>query len=167
LGLVTMDVAGVSSTIFYVVTYSLTALAGFGILTLLSKGDFECETMVDLQGLAKTQPIYAGLMAVVMFSMAGIPPLVGFYAKFKILEALVSNGFIATAVFAVIMSLIGAFYYIRVVKVMYFDEPVKTIEVADACVLSRSVLLVNAVLLVLIGILPSVLMMYCTSLITG
>lgn len=167
LGLVTMDVAGVSSTIFYVVTYSLTALAGFGILTLLSKGDFECETMEDLQGLAKTQPIYAGLMAVVMFSMAGIPPLVGFYAKFKILEALVSNGFIATAVFAVIMSLIGAFYYIRVVKVMYFDEPVKTIEVADACVLSRSVLLVNAVLLVLIGILPSVLMMYCTSLITG
>lgn len=167
LGLVTMDVAGVSSTIFYVVTYSLTALAGFGILTLLSKGEFECETLDDLKGLGKTQPIYAGLMSVVMFSMAGIPPLVGFYAKFKILEALVSNGFIATAVFAVIMSLIGAFYYIRVVKAMYFDEPVKTIEVADACVLSRSVLLVNTVLLILIGILPSALMMYCTALITG
>jgi NADH-quinone oxidoreductase subunit N len=167
LGLVPMSVEGVSATIFYVVTYSLTALAGFGILTLLSKDGFECEHFDDLRGLSKTQPIYAGLMAIVMFSMAGIPPLVGFYAKFKILEALVSGGFIAVAVFAVMMSLIGAFYYIRLVKVMYFDEPVKTIAVADACVLSRSVLLVNSVLLVILGVLPSVLMMYCTQLVTG
>lgn len=167
LGLVPMSVEGVSATIFYVVTYSLTALAGFGILTLLSKDGFECEHFDDLRGLSKTQPIYAGLMAIVMFSMAGIPPLVGFYAKFKILEALVSGGFIAVAVFAVMMSLIGAFYYIRLVKVMYFDEPVKTIAVANACVLSRSVLLVNSVLLVILGVLPSVLMMYCTQLVTG
>ena len=167
LGLVTMNVVGVSATLFYVVTYSITALAGFGILTMLSKGGFECETLDDLRGLSKTQPIYAGLMALVMFSMAGIPPLVGFYAKFKILEALISSGFIGTAIFAVMMSLIGAFYYIRLVKVMYFDEPVKTIEVADACILSRSLLLVNVALLLVIGILPSALMMYCTSFITS
>jgi len=167
LGFVTVNVAGISATLFYVITYSLTALAGFGVLTMLSKGDFECEKLEDLKGLSKTHPVYAAILMLVMFSMAGIPPLVGFYAKFKILTALVASGFIATAVFAVIMSLIGAFYYIRVVKLMYFDEPVKTLEVADTCVLTRSVLLVNAILLLVIGVLPSTVMMYCTQLITG
>jgi NADH-quinone oxidoreductase subunit N len=162
LGFVTVNVAGISATLFYVITYSLTALAGFGVLTML-----ECEKLEDLKGLSKTHPVYAAILMLVMFSMAGIPPLVGFYAKFKILTALVASGFIATAVFAVIMSLIGAFYYIRVVKLMYFDEPVKTLELADTCVLTRSVLLVNAILLLVIGVLPSTVMMYCTQLITG
>lgn len=167
LGLVTVSVDGVSATIFYVVTYSLTALAGFGILTMLSKGDFECQSLDDLKGLSKTHPVMAALVMLVMFSMAGIPPLVGFYAKFKILAALLAAGYVGVAVFAVIMSLIGAFYYIRVVKVMYFDEPVKTLEMADVCVLSRSVLLVNVALLVIIGVLPSALMMYCNALVSG
>lgn len=167
LGLVTVSVDGVSATIFYVVTYSLTALAGFGILTMLSKGDFECQSLEDLKGLSKTHPVMAALVMLVMFSMAGIPPLVGFYAKFKILTALLAAGYVGVAVFAVIMSLIGAFYYIRVVKVMYFDEPVKTLEMADVCVLSRSVLLVNVALLVIIGVLPSALMMYCNALVSG
>lgn len=167
LGLVTVSVDGVSATIFYVVTYSLTALAGFGILTMLSKGDFECQSLDDLKGLSKTHPVMAALVMLVMFSMAGIPPLVGFYAKFKILAALLAAGYVGVAVFAVIMSLIGAFYYIRVVKVMYFEEPVKTLEMADVCVLSRSVLLVNVALLVIIGVLPSALMMYCNALVSG
>lgn len=167
LGLVTVSVDGVSATIFYVVTYSLTALAGFGILTMLSKGDFECQSLDDLKGLSKTHPVMAALVMLVMFSMAGIPPLVGFYAKFKILAALLAAGYVGVAVFAVIMSLIGAFYYIRVVKVMYFEEPVKTPEMADVCVLSRSVLLVNVALLVIIGVLPSALMMYCNALVSG
>lgn len=167
LGLVTVSVDGVSATIFYVVTYSLTALAGFGILTMLSKSDFECQNLDDLKGLSKTHPVMAALVMLVMFSMAGIPPLVGFYAKFKILTALLAAGYVGVAVFAVIMSLIGAFYYIRVVKVMYFDEPVKTLEMADVCVLSRSVLLVNVALLVIIGVLPSALMMYCNALVSG
>jgi NADH-quinone oxidoreductase subunit N len=167
LGLVTMSVEGVAATLFYVITYSFTALAGFGILTMLSKGNVECENIDDLKGLSKTHPVYAGLMLLVMFSMAGIPPLVGFYAKFKILIALVNAGMVGTAVFAVVMSLIGAFYYIRIVKLMYFDEPVKVLEVADTCVISRSVLLANGALLVIIGILPTALIMYCTSLVTG
>lgn len=167
LGLVTVSVDGVSATIFYVVTYSLTALAGFGILTMLSKGDFECQSLEDLKGLSKTHPLMAALVMLVMFSMAGIPPLVGFYAKFKILTALLTAGYVGVAVFAVIMSLIGAFYYIRVVKVMYFEEPVKTLEMADVCLLSRSVLLVNVALLVIIGVLPSALMMYCNALVSG
>jgi NADH-quinone oxidoreductase subunit N len=167
LGLVTVSVDGVSATIFYVVTYSLTALAGFGILTMLSKGDFECQSLDDLKGLSKTHPVMAALVMLVMFSMAGIPPLVGFYAKFKILAALLAAGYVGVAVFAVIMSLIGAFYYIRVVKVMYFEESVKTLEMADVCVFSRSVLLVNVALLIIIGVLPSALMMYCNALVSG
>ncbi len=167
LGLVTVSVDGVSATIFYVVTYSLTALAGFGILTMLSKGDFECQSLDDLKGLSKTHPVMAALVMLVMFSMAGIPPLVGFYAKFKILAALLAAGYVGVAVFAVIMSLIGAFYYIRVVKVMYFEEPVKTLEMADVCVFSCSVLLVNVALLIIIGVLPSALMMYCNALVSG
>ncbi len=167
LGLVTVNVDGVTATLFYVITYSITALAGFGVLTMLSKDHFECETLDDLKGLSKTNPVYAGLILLVMFSMAGIPPLVGFYAKFKILAALIASGYVGIAVFAVIMSLIGAFYYIRVVKVMYFDEPVNVLVPAETSVLSRAVLLVNAALLVIIGILPTSLMMYCAQLITG
>lgn len=167
LGLVTVNVDGVTASLFYVVTYSLTAVAGFGILTLLSRGDFECENLDDLKGLSKTHPGYAFLLMLVMFSMAGIPPLVGFYAKFKILTALVASGFVGVAVFAVLMSLIGAFFYIRVVKIMYFDEAVNTLAVADSCLLSRAVLVLNTGLLVVIGVVPSLLMMYCNSLISG
>lgn len=167
LGLVTVNVDGVSATLFYIVTYSLTALAGFGVLTMLSRDGFECENLDDLKGLSKTNPVYAGLLLLVMFSMAGIPPLVGFYAKLKILSALVASGYIPAAVFAVVMSLIGAFYYIRVVKVMYFDEPVKEIVPADTCIFSRTILLVNGALLVIIGIFPTMVMMYCNQLITG
>ncbi|MEN9947120.1 MAG: hypothetical protein RLZZ293_1506 [Pseudomonadota bacterium] len=167
LGLTTINIQGVSATLFYVITYSLTALACFGILTILSKQDFECQNISDLKGLSKTNPTLAGLMLLTMFSMAGIPPLVGFYAKFKILIALVNVGLAPIAVFAVIMSLIGAFYYIRVVKVMYFDQPEQNIEMANICLISRSVLLVNGLLLIIIGLFPSSLIMYCNSLITG
>ena len=167
LGFITVNVDGISATLFYVITYSFTALAGFGLLTMLSKDNFECETLEDLKGLSKTNPMYAGLILLVMFSMAGIPPLVGFYAKFKILAVLIAAGYIKTAVFAVVMSLIGAFYYIRIVKTMYFDEPVKTLVPAETCLLSRSVLLVNTILLIVVGILPTPLMMYCTQMITG
>lgn len=165
LGFCTASVDGLTSTLFYVITYSLTALAAFGILTLLSKDGFECETLDDLKGLSQSHPVYAFLMMLVMFSMAGIPPLVGFYAKFKILAALVSGGFVEVAIFAVIMSLIGAFYYIRLVKVMYFDEAVKTFEAASVCVMTRAFLLANVMLLLLIGILPTSLIMYCQQLI--
>lgn len=166
LGFITMTVDGLASTLFYVLTYSLTALAAFGILTFLSKGDFECETLDDLKGLSSTHPVCAFLLMLVMFSMAGIPPLVGFYAKFKILIALVNAGFIGIAVFAVIMSLIGAFYYIRLVKVMYFDEPVRTIEQANVCVVTKGLLLTNVIFLVLLGIFPTAVITYCQQLVS-
>ncbi|MCB1995167.1 MAG: NADH-quinone oxidoreductase subunit N, partial [Rhodoferax sp.] len=115
-----------SSSMFYIVTYVLTTLGTFGLILFMSRQGFEAEEISDLAGLNKRAPWLAGVMAVFMFSLAGIPPMVGFFAKLAVLQALVSTavtGYIVLAVVAVLMSLIGAFYYLRVVKVMYFDAP--------------------------------------------
>jgi NADH-quinone oxidoreductase subunit N len=116
-----------SSAMFYIVTYVLTTLGTFGLILFMSRQGFEAEEITDLAGLNQRAPWLAGVMAVFMFSLAGIPPMVGFFAKLAVLQALVSTavtGYIVLAVVAVLMSLIGAFYYLRVVKVMYFDAPV-------------------------------------------
>ena len=167
-GLMTVSINGVSAVMFYIVIYAITALAGFGVLTLLSRGDFECEKISDLKGLSKTHPVYAGIMLLVMLSLAGIPPLAGFYAKFQIIKALIASGFIRSAIFAVVMSLIGAFYYLRVIKVMYFEEESSDdITVSKADTFTRSVLVFNGLLLIIIGILPATMVKFCTYLITG
>jgi len=122
-----------SASMFYVVTYVLTTLATFGVILLLAREGFESEEISDLAGLNQRSPLYAGVMAICLFSMAGIPPLVGFYAKLAVLQSLLASGqtaYIALAVFAVVMSLIGAFYYLRVVKVMYFDAPLTATSVS-------------------------------------
>lgn len=152
-----------SSTMFYVVTYVLTTLGTFGVILLLSRDGFESEEVSDLAGLNQRSPLYAGVMAICMFSLAGIPPLVGFYAKLSVLQALLASGgafYIGLAVFAVVMSLVGAFYYLRLVKVMYFDEPTQTADiVAGADV--RSVLSINGALVLVLGIVPGGLMALC------
>jgi len=115
-----------SASMFYIVTYVLTTLGSFGLILYLSRAGFESEEIADLAGLARRAPWLAGVMSVFMFSLAGIPPMVGFFAKLAVLQAMVSTGvaaYIGLAVFAVLMSLVGAFYYLRVVKVMYFDAP--------------------------------------------
>jgi NADH-quinone oxidoreductase subunit N len=115
-----------SSAMFYMVTYVLTTLGTFGLILFMSREGFEAEEIADLAGLNQRAPWLAGVMAIFMFSLAGIPPMVGFFAKLAVLQALVSTavtGYIVLAVVAVLMSLIGAFYYLRVVKVMYFDAP--------------------------------------------
>mgnify|MGYP000849056718 CR=1 FL=1 len=153
-----------SSAMFYVVTYVLTTLASFGVILLLAREGFESEEISDLAGLNQRSPLYAGVMAVCLFSMAGIPPLVGFYAKLAVLQALVASGqalYIALAVFAVIMSLIGAFYYLRVVKVMYFDKPITAAKV-HAPLDVRAVLVVNGALVLILGIMPGGLMKLCS-----
>ncbi|AIJ45339.1 NADH-quinone oxidoreductase subunit N [Comamonas sp. PE63] len=152
-----------SSAMFYIVTYVLTALASFGVILLLAREGFESEEIADLAGLNQRSPLYAGVMAICLFSMAGIPPLVGFYAKLSVLQALVASGsslYIGLAVFAVIMSLIGAFYYLRVVKVMYFDAPITATSVS-APLDVRVVLTINGALVLLLGILPGGLMALC------
>jgi NADH-quinone oxidoreductase subunit N len=152
-----------SSSMFYVVSYVLTTLASFGVLLLLSREGFESEEIADLSGLNQRSPLYAAVMAVCMFSLAGIPPMVGFYAKLSVLQALIASGdavSLGLAVFAVMMSLVGAFYYLRVIKVMYFDEPITATHVV-APLDVRVVLCINGALVLILGMLPSGLMALC------
>jgi NADH-quinone oxidoreductase subunit N len=152
-----------SSSMFYVITYVLTTLATFGIILLLAREGFESEEIADLAGLNQRSPLYAGVMAACIFSLAGVPPLVGFYAKLSVLQALIASGqagAIVLAVFAVMMSLIGAFYYLRIVKVMYFDAPITATTVSAGNDV-RVVLSLNGALILILGILPGGLMALC------
>jgi NADH-quinone oxidoreductase subunit N len=152
-----------SSAMFYIVTYVLTTLGSFGVILLLAREGFESDEVADLAGLNQRSPLYAGVMAICLFSLAGIPPLVGFYAKLAVLQALLATGnplYIWLAVFAVMMSLVAAFYYIRVVKVMYFDAPITATTVAAPADV-RVVLTINGALVLVLGILPGGLMTLC------
>ena len=152
-----------SSSMFYVITYVLTTLATFGVIMLLSRNGFESEEVKDLAGLNQRSPLYAAVMAICMFSLAGVPPMVGFYAKLSVLQALLASSqpvYIGLAVFAVVMSLVGAFYYLRLVKVMYFDAPTQTGAI-EAGFDVRSVLSVNGALVLVLGIVPGGLMAVC------
>lgn len=152
-----------SSAMFYIVTYVLTFLASVGIILLLAREGFESEEIADLAGLNQRSPLYAGIMSICLFSLAGIPPLVGFYAKLAVLQALLVSGsgfYIGLAIFAVLMSLVAAYYYIRVVKVMYFDEPITATTVAAPADV-RVVLTINGALVLVLGILPGGLMSLC------
>jgi NADH-quinone oxidoreductase subunit N len=149
-----------SSAMFYVITYVLTTLASFGVIMLLARDGFESEEITDFAGLNQISPLYAGVMAACMFSLAGIPPMVGFYAKLSVLQALIASGqflHLGIAVFAVMMSLVGAFYYLRVVKVMYFDEPITASQIVARNDV-RVVLCLNGALVLLLGLFPAGLM---------
>ncbi|WP_073467698.1 NADH-quinone oxidoreductase subunit NuoN [Rhizobacter sp. OV335] len=155
---------GYSSALFYMVTYVFTTLGTFGIVMLLSRQGFESENIDDLKGLAKRNPWYAGVMAIFMFSLAGIPPTVGFYAKLAVLQALITTNvtfYIVVAVLAVLLSLVGAFYYLRLVKVMYFEDPVDTQPIVAASDV-RLVLSLNGAAVLFFGILPGGLMALCS-----
>ncbi len=152
-----------SSAMFYMISYVLTTLGVFGVILLLAREGFESEEISDLAGLNQRSPLFAGVMAVCLFSLAGVPPLVGFFAKLSVLQALIASeqtSSLVLAVFAVMMSLVGAFYYLRVIKVMYFDPPLTATTVtADKHV--KVVLAVNGGLVLLLGLLPGGLMSLC------
>ncbi len=154
-----------SASMFYAVTYVLTTLCAFGIIMLLARAGHESEEISDLAGLNQRSPLYAGVMAIAMFSLAGLPPLVGFYAKLAVLQALISSGlttYLVLAVFAVLMSLIGAFYYLRIVKVMYFDAPTAPNIGPIAAPADASIVLsINGALILILGIMPGGLMTLC------
>ena len=157
-----------SAAMFYIVTYVLTTLVSFGVIMLLARDGFESEEISDFAGLNQRSPLYAGIMAICLLSLTGMPPLVGFQAKLSVLQALISTGlpsYIGLAVFAVIMSLIGAFYYLRVIKVMYFDAPASQ-EPITAPMDMRWVLSVNGLLVLVLGIVPGALMGLCARAIT-
>ena len=154
---------GYSSSMFYMVAYVLTTLGSFGMIMLLSRQGFEADRIDDLKGLARRSPWFAGVMAVLMFSLAGLPPTIGFYAKLAVLQAVVSTnvtGYIVLAVVAVVLSLVGAFYYLRVVKVMYFDEPVDTRPIVASREMGL-VLSINGAAVLIFGLLPDTLMTVC------
>jgi NADH-quinone oxidoreductase subunit N len=160
LGILAASIDGYSSAMFYVVAYVITGLGSFGMIMLLSRRGFEADRLEDLKGLNQRNPWYAFLMLLLMFSLAGIPPTIGFYAKLAVLQAVVNAGYTWLAVVAVMFSLIGAFYYLRIVKLMYFDPPVDTHDIRPA--LDMRVLMgVNGLAVLALGILPQALMSVC------
>ncbi|WP_239423780.1 NADH-quinone oxidoreductase subunit NuoN [Snodgrassella communis] len=153
---------GCTAAIYYAITYALMASVAFAILMLLSGRDVECQNISDLAGLNQKNAWYAFLMLLAMFSMAGIPPLMGFYAKLAVIKALLASGYLWVSVYAVVMSLIGAFYYLRVVKTMYFDTHNSVAESTfNMTFLGKVVLSVNGLLLLLWGVVPDSVMAWC------
>ena len=160
LGVLAGDENGFSAAMFYVVVYVLTNLGAFGMMLLLSRSGFEADNLVDFKGLNQRSPWYALIMLLIMFSMVGIPPMVGFYAKLAVLQALLSAGYLGVAIVAVVFSVIGAFYYLRLVKLMYFDAPEDTAPItpsADVKVLMS----LNGAAVLFFGIVPQPLMAIC------
>jgi NADH-quinone oxidoreductase subunit N len=161
LGILTGDLPGYGAGMFYVVVYVLMNLGAFGMILLLSRGGFEAENLEDFRGLNQRSPWYAFLMLLLMFSMAGVPPTVGFYAKLAVLQVVISAGFVWLAVVAVLFSLIGAFYYLRLVKLMYFDAPADTAPITPRGDV-RLLLSANCLAMLVLGIFPEQLMWLCS-----
>jgi NADH-quinone oxidoreductase subunit N len=149
-----------SSAMFYVVAYVVMTTGTFGMILLMARAGFEAENLEDYKGLNKRSPWFAGIMLMMMFSMAGIPFFVGFFAKFSVLQAVVAAGYIWLAVVAVLFSLIGAFYYLRVVKLMYFDPPADTSPLTAGMDM-RILISANGLAVALLGIFPQMLMSLC------
>lgn len=149
-----------SAAMFYAMVYVLTSLGAFGIVLFMSRAGFEAEELSDYKGLNQRSPWYAFMMLIMMFSLAGIPPTVGFYAKLVAIDAVIKAGQVWLAVYAVMMSLIGAFYYLRVVKLMYFDEPEDTAPIQSNLDM-RWVLSANGLAVLVLGIVPGWLLTLC------
>ena len=160
LGILSGDLNGYGSGMFYVVVYVLMNLGTFGMIMLLSRRGFEAENLDDFKGLNQRSPWYAFLMLLLMFSMAGVPPTVGFYAKLSVLQAVVNAGYLWLAVAAVLFSLVGAFYYLRIVKLMYFDAPQDNTPLTPRGDM-RVLLTANGLAVLVFGILPEPLMALC------
>jgi NADH-quinone oxidoreductase subunit N len=154
-----------SAAMYYSITYVMTTLGSFGLVMMLARAGFEAEELADFKGLGKRSPWFAVVMTVLMFSLAGVPPMMGFAAKFAVLEAVLSTGAVWLTVVAVMFSLIGAFYYLRVVKVMYFDEPLDTTPIVAPFDM-RAVLSLNGIATVLLGVFAGPLLSACLNAMT-
>jgi NADH-quinone oxidoreductase subunit N len=161
LGILSGTFAGYSVSMFYAIVYVLMSLGTFGLVVYLSQNGLEAENLDDFKGLNSRHPWLAALMAMLMFSMAGIPPFVGFYAKLSVLQALVGSGWLWLALVAVLFSLIGAFYYLRVVKILYFDTPHAEAQALAIHADSRALLSLNGLAVLLLGIAPQGLIALC------
>lgn len=162
LGVLTGTAVGYSASMFYVLVYALMSLGGFGMIILLSRAGFEAERLDDFKGLNDRSPWFAFMMLILMFSMAGVPPFLGFWAKLSVLEAVVDVNMVWLAAVAVVFSIIGAFYYLRIVKLMYFDKAEDTSEL-EASADMRVMMSANGLLVLGLGVWPGALMALCTT----
>jgi len=160
LGLLAGSQEGYASAMFYAIAYAVMAAGGFGLLAIISRKGFDAENLEDLKGLNDRDSWHAAMMALIMFSMAGVPPTVGFMAKLLVLEAVVSAGLWWLALIGVFFSIIGAFYYLRIIKLMYFDEPV-TREPLTAGAGAKVALSVNGLAVLVLGVFPASLLSVC------
>ena len=160
LGILAGTSQGYQSAMFYTITYVIVAAGSFGMILLLSRHGFEADRIEDFKGLNARSPWFAGMMAIFMFSLAGLPPFIGFWAKLGVIQAVLGINAVWLAVVAVLFSVVGAYYYLRVVKMMYFDDPVDSARI-DGSPLMRAVLSANALLVLLLGIAPSALLVVC------
>ena len=157
--------AAYSAAMYYSITYVLTTLGTFGLMMMLARAGFEAEEIADFKGLGRRSPWFAVVMTVLMFSLAGVPPMMGFMAKYAVLQAVATSGQIWLTVVAVMFSLIGAFYYLRIVKTMWFDEPVDTAVIAVPLDM-RVALSVNGIAIVALGLMPGALLGACLNAMT-
>src|ERR1700748_1044867 len=160
LGILSGTAQGYQAAMFYMLSYIIVAAGAFGMILLLAKQGFEGDKLVDFKGLNARSPWFAGMMAILMFSLAGLPPFVGFWAKLGVIQAVLGVNMIWLAVGAVLFSVVGAYFYLRIVKLMYFDEPTDTAVIGGTMVM-RTVLSANALLVFGLGIIPGALLQIC------
>lgn len=163
LGLIAGDSNGYSASVFYIASYALMTLGGFAMVVLLSRAGIEAESISDLKGLNSRSPWLAFMLLLIMFSMAGVPPTVGFFAKLAVLEALVNVNLIWLAALALIFAIVGSYYYIAVVKVMYFEKPEDTTLLPAVAMDTRLAFSINGLLLLYFGLFPGALIQLCRS----
>jgi NADH-quinone oxidoreductase subunit N len=160
LGILAGTAQGYQAAMFYTITYVLVATGCFGMILLLARQGFEADKLDDFKGLNTRSPWFAGMMAIFMFSLAGLPPFIGFPAKLGVIQAVLATGYAWLAVLAVLLSVVGAFYYLRIVKLMYFDTPSDAVHIGGTT-LMRTVLSVNALIALGLGIMPATLLTLC------
>ena len=162
LGILAGTNEGYTAAMFYTIVYAIMALGAFGMIAIMSNKGFEADQLDDLKGLNQRNPWFAGMMMLLMFSMAGVPPTVGFFAKLFVLDAVISINMVWLAIVAVAFSVIGAFYYIRVVKIMYFDKPEDEAPFV-AGTDTKIIFSINGLTVLALGLFPTALMSVCTT----
>ena len=160
LGILSGTAQGYQAAMFYMISYVVVAAGAFGMILLLARQGFEADKLEDFKGLNARSPWFAGMMAILMFSLAGVPPFIGFWAKLGVIQAVLGVQLTWLAVVAVLFSVVGAYYYLRVVKLMYFDEPSDATAIGGS-MLMRTVLSANALLVLGLGIIPGSLLQLC------
>lgn len=166
LGVLTGSAGGYSASMFYVIVYAIMSLGGFGMIILLSRAGFEAERLDDFKGLNERSPWFAAMMAILMLSMAGVPPFLGFWAKFTVLEAVIRSGMVWLAVVAVVFAIIGAYYYLRVIKLMYFDRAEDNTPLTPTLDM-KIIMSANGLAVLALGIYPTALMTLCAAAMAG